>query len=705
MATSGSYEAKINNGVAIFGTRAWGKFEWERTAYSHTNNTSTIAWKVYLSEEWGISTPNYEKYVIVEINGGFSVLVGKASNASAGQYQNILSGTSVISHNDNGSKTFDYKITISSWSNTGKAWDDSAMDYYDAFSSSGTLDELSGTPSKILDAPENITDEEYFSIKVSAPGREDSRVDVNVVIQGNGKTYKMSKTGLRISGSSDTITFQPTETQRANFRSCITSGLSKTITYEAITYAEVGEETITLTNTAHGKFTILNGTPTLAPTVEDAGSASKLLTNDPTGSMIKYYNAMKVACNAAARKGATIKEYKITNGSNSITTASGSFNYTDSNTFIFWVKDSRGSTATKTITFDMVDYIVPTCNLVVKSFSVAGVLTYEVSGQCFNDIFGSAEGAQHNEISVDYRLKIGDGSYSAWKDADGAIEFPASGGYKITASVPDLDTALTYTIQARVVDLAKARGGIASAARVAITTPVFDWGKNDFRFNVNLKCSQDLAVARRSEFKGNSYYLNNRDIYGTATDGTELNAFSACNGSNNLVIGYGSYTNEVGTVNVMGNKAGITAKGDVNITSNVSGIVKINGFTMCKNNVLFSGGLQMGAANTATLSAKVSAQPHGIVLIFSYFDTANQEPFNHTFQSVFIPKQMVASHSGVGYSIPLFANVFGMAATKYVYIYDAKITGNANNTTEGTSSITNIPYNNNKFVLRYVIGV
>lgn len=110
----------------------------------------------------------------------------------------------------------------------------------------------------------------------------------------------------------------------------------------------------------------------------------------------------------------------------------------------------------------------------------------------------------------------------------------------------------------------------------------------------------------------------------------------------------------------------------------------------------------MNANQTATFSEKVSDQPSGICLVFSeYYDG---EAKNQSFISFFVSKKVVATHAGKGHSFALFTSTFGYAGTKYLYISDDKLTGHANNANTGTGT-TGIKYTNNRFVLRYVIGV
>ena len=100
-------------------------------------------------------------------------------------------------------------------------------------------------------------------------------------------------------------------------------------------------------------------------------------------------------------------------------------------------------------------------------------------------------------------------------------------------------------------------------------------------------------------------------------------------------------------------------------------------------------------------SEPASKQPSGIVLVFSeYYDG---EARDQTFVSHFIPAKLIAAHSGAGYSFWMSTSNGTYIATKYLYIRDDGITGHNNNSLSFENS--GITLNNNRFVLRYVIGV
>ena len=119
--------------------------------------------------------------------------------------------------------------------------------------------------------------------------------------------------------------------------------------------------------------------------------------------------------------------------------------------------------------------------------------------------------------------------------------------------------------------------------------------------------------------------------------------------------------------------------------------------------ILWHGALKMTANEQANLSERVSEQLHGIVLVWSAY--SNNTYQNYNYRTFFIPKDHITYSGGGGYCCVLASSKFANIATKYVYINDTNIKGNADNNASGTASGTNIKYNNSIYCLRYVIGV
>lgn len=119
--------------------------------------------------------------------------------------------------------------------------------------------------------------------------------------------------------------------------------------------------------------------------------------------------------------------------------------------------------------------------------------------------------------------------------------------------------------------------------------------------------------------------------------------------------------------------------------------------------LLWQGVYYMTASQTITLAERVSAQKNGIVLVFSRYSSGTAQ--NYHFNHAFVHKAFVKVHPGVGNTFLMTTDgSFSVMATKYLYIHDDHIDGNAINEATGTGT-SGVKYENNGFVLRYVIGV
>lgn len=118
--------------------------------------------------------------------------------------------------------------------------------------------------------------------------------------------------------------------------------------------------------------------------------------------------------------------------------------------------------------------------------------------------------------------------------------------------------------------------------------------------------------------------------------------------------------------------------------------------------VLWTGTWYMTAGHTAELSEKISEQVNGIVIVFSRIGDGVAQ--NDNFASFFVPKTIVAKHPGLGMNFFMSHSSFEYCGAKYLYISDQQIKGHANNSLIGTGA-NGIKFENNRFIMRYVIGV
>lgn len=130
--------------------------------------------------------------------------------------------------------------------------------------------------------------------------------------------------------------------------------------------------------------------------------------------------------------------------------------------------------------------------------------------------------------------------------------------------------------------------------------------------------------------------------------------------------------------------------------------VKVNGKLFANNqNILWEGAKFMNENQTVELSEPISAQANGIVLVFSGYDDEQAQDYN--WSCFFIPKKLIEIINEHGWGNGNFFTFGGASegiiAYKYIYIKDGSISGNQYN------SRVDDKYDNNRIVLRYVLGV
>lgn len=197
---------------------------------------------------------------------------------------------------------------------------------------------------------------------------------------------------------------------------------------------------------------------------------------------------------------------------------------------------------------------------------------------------------------------------------------------------------------------------------------------------------------------GNIYLDNGNTICSTNSNG-DNRSMVQLNASNQYVYGYGGYSNNEGRSYYDGNEVYIRSRGGVYVTDPDAGL---SARAYGQNKVLWSGASVLPASQAVTFSENASAQPNGIVLVFSYYN--GSEALDYSWHTFFIPKYLINAHEGSGHDLPLSRNAIDNFGTKYVYIHNTKVVGHANNEKSGTGS-TGIKYDNSKWCLRYVIGV
>ena len=444
---------------------------------SQTNNTSSISYTLKLySGGWDFSLYRIGHSIKLAEKTVSSVERANANQYSIGRNSSITiaSGTTTISHNSDGSKNMSVAFSIDM---VKDSWTPGAIS-------------VSGKSMALTTIP-----------RASTVSCSTANIGSNATITINRASSSFTHTLSYTFGSLDgTIVTKTSNTSVAwtiptSFYAIIPNSKSGTGTITCDTYngsTKIGTKTCTFTATVNESYS----RPTLSPTVVDNNSTTIALTGDNT-KFIKYYSNAAVTTGAKARNSATLASQKITCGSKSISSASGTINAVESGSFKFIATDSRGYTTSRIVIKTLINYVKLTCSMNASAASTSGVAELKISGNYWDGNFG----ATNNTLTVQYRYKEQNGTYSDWTNSSVSID-NSNNTYSTTVTISGLNYLNAYTFQARAIDKLAT---VKSTEQTRKTVPVYDWGKEDFNFNVPVTINGNLNISGDLQLDGNIY--------------------------------------------------------------------------------------------------------------------------------------------------------------------------------------------------------
>lgn len=293
-----------------------------------------------------------------------------------------------------------------------------------------------------------------------------------------------------------------------------------------------------------------------------------------------------------------------------------------------------------------------------------------------------------SSVKIEWKLS----SSSTWTNSTTVSASGTSGTVSKVIGAGALSTDKTYDIRVTVTD---SGGSSNDKATIRGTRFPFDAlpGNEGIAFGKPAENKEYADFAYKVRLRDNLLLQAGKCIYSRDVDDTVSLGLLYVNGSNNTVLGYGGYANQIGTTNIYGNSVSFTSRNGV----------FVDGCQIAKNKVLWSGGYYMSETQTATLSEAISKQANGVVLIWcEYTDGA---VVNANFNLQFIPKYFVSEFSARGVGTVITSATMNVVATKYVYISDTSIQGYSTNNTGATEVDCGLIRTSKNFVLRAVIGV
>ena len=458
-------------------------FSWSRAEYSINDNTSTIAWSLtlynsgktsFLSDFFGSGKDSCSITI-----GGTKVYSNEKVDTSvkADSSKIIATGRTIIPHNKDGTGSFNVvtNLTINSSIST-YPYDDSKIQ------ANVILNPLPRPA--IIKTAQNFSEYDNPTITYSSPSGIISGT-VEACISLTGATDDIA---YRDVGTSGSYTFNLTAAERNVLRRAVINDNSISVKFYIRNTIDGAQYLSNLTKT----FSMVDYEPILSPSVIDTNYRTMLLTGNAQ-KLIKYYSNAFVTFGAVARTGATIVSRSVTNGDKTFNIEDSSqdgiaINNVDSNTFYLSATDSRGYTKRDFLVLsedngDFVPYVKLTNSLTTNLLSPTGELTFTVKGKYFNGSFG----AKDNSLEVEYLVLDENGNPvfntggSGWVQLGTVYPTMDDNNYSYSYTISGLNHEGTYELTVNVIDELTP---VQTATKIISATPIFDWGKDDFRFNV-----------------------------------------------------------------------------------------------------------------------------------------------------------------------------------------------------------------------------
>ena len=488
MATSGTIKKKVyDNGL----DKIYLIVDWERIGISIDDNTTTIK-----------CTPKIQ--VVGFLGPGmdaiYSFKVGDSDTFSGTQHVNTNKTTTFPS------------VEITSKNNTNGVFNQLCQFHVDVAGFSLSLSEyltIDAIPVKaILTRVDNFNDEEDYTIYYTNPSRNIISVGLYTA---SGSRITSS---IKVPTTGGMATISISDADRIKIRQLMTrdTSMKVKVNLESRIFNPITGATEFYFSSLYPTISLINHEPILNPTIKDTNNVTTALTGD-NSKFIKYFSNLYFDTGAVARKEATIDNQYIICGSQikeDYIPLTGTFNNIDSNTVYFSITDSRGVTTKDSIVVDLIPYVKLTASLTLEPLSLAGEMKIDVSGNYYNGSFG----AQNNSLQFEYGIRENGGSIS-WVTVEPDIIY-GDNTYEASCTVNGLNPNNTYQITVKVTD---ALINAQTKEESITSTPIFDWGKTDFKHNTPVYLTKNLSLR----------VINN--------DGYDLSVFNPCNPNGDLVIG------------------------------------------------------------------------------------------------------------------------------------------------------------------------
>lgn len=305
-----------------------------------------------------------------------------------------------------------------------------------------------------------------------------------------------------VGDTSGSYTFNFTQAEKeALWAATLSKGVNSTKVYFAITSYYAPTDSSYSKLTALKTLTVINYMPTVDPVVWDFNPVTVALTTGENAStteggpntsykVVKYFSEVAYDIGAVARKGASIASIAVVNGERTNTTTGGTFDNIVSSLFTFTATDTYGrSTSPAEMELsptNWVNYVKLTSNIKLSEMAADGDVEVTVSGKYFNGSFG----AQDNTLSLVCTAVPTRGD-TLTKTLTNVTPIVSGTDYTYSFTFDGLSYTNAYTITVTVTDKLMSA---TSGSSVVAPEPIFDWGREDFNFNVPVNVNGEITA-------------------------------------------------------------------------------------------------------------------------------------------------------------------------------------------------------------------
>ena len=665
------------------------KFNWAQVGQSTANNYTTINWSLQLiSGSAGQIISSASKSWRVTVNG----ITYSGTNSVAienNTTKTLASGQVTITHDSDGTKSFSYSFSqefgitfagASIGTKTGNG--------------TGTLNPITNATTPVPHA----TSVDMGTTLTIYTYRANAEFTHDLAYSFAGSSY------TTIQSDVDTVAYWAIPLTLANSIPDTTSG---TLTIRCTTKkgsTVIGTKTALVT--VKVPSTVV---PSIDPIQHTEGNTGAIAS---IGAYVQTKSKLKATINATGAYGSTIKSYSSTFDGKVYTGPSWiSRDITQSGTLsvVTTVTDSRGRTATKTTDITVLAYTLP----IITAFHVA---RYDSSGQ-----------ADPDGVYVRVRLAYSVASLNGKNTASAKVEYKQSEASswsslyaRTSLSMDDtvapsvtFSTDYQYDFRVTLTDAFNSASPVTYNTFIPSGAVILDI-KADGKGIAFFKTSTRAGVEIAGELPGSAINLTtNANLNDLTTPGFYVIPTTTISGT----VKNRPYT-DTDTASIRVERTGASKVRQIlQKSTKTDGVIYERGYDTSgwgswsivysgTGKILWTGNYVMNASQSVTFSEPLSQQQNGIVLIFSRYATSSEQ--NYAFSCHFISKLFVSTASGttgVNLNLVMATTKFDYIAGKTLTVTDTGIVGHADNTATGKADISGITYYNDKFALRYVIGV